>query len=238
MDDKYLTETILEDLDSITKYNGKVSTISDETDQSNRSITFCVDTAVCRTRVPGNHPAARGYREHWDLGAGVPYSTAGKSMTETAEGSDTAEPNGDVPLQDQTESGDGKKEAPPGPKEPKKKYGWVDVVKKPKREKLESKFVKHTGTLDNQPYNAKQLVDNLNKNKVLKQILIKEKVNAKAEVTVFSLQSQSALVQIERLPQGKDVDSVDICAQRLGRLFHDWVLFFRFRLCHAFFIVR
>ena len=27
-----------------------------------------------------NHPAARGYRVHWDSGAGVPYSTAGKSM--------------------------------------------------------------------------------------------------------------------------------------------------------------
>ena len=31
--------------------------------------------------------------------------------------------------------GDGKKEAPPGPKEPEKKYEWVDVVKKRKRPK-------------------------------------------------------------------------------------------------------
>ena len=67
---KHLTETILnldskdsdlvavKDLDSITKYNGKVSIISDETDQSNRTTTCGVDTAACRTVVPGNHPAA------------------------------------------------------------------------------------------------------------------------------------------------------------------------------------
>ena len=206
---KHLTETILsldskdfdlvavKDLDSITKYNGKVSTI-----------TFGLDTAACRTGVPGNHHAARGYRVHWDSGAGVPYSTAGKSVVwnegrrllvaETAEGSTIVEPNCDVHLQDQAESGDydGKKEAPPGPKEPEKKYERVDVAKKRKREKLESRFVEHKGALDNQPYNAKQLVDNMNKNKVLKQILIKEKVDAKAEVTDFSMQSLSALVQI------------------------------------------
>ena len=52
---------------------------------------------------------------------------------------------------------------------------WVDVVRKRKREKLESKFVEHKGALDNQPYNAKQLVDNMNKNKALKQILIQGK---------------------------------------------------------------
>ena len=106
-------------MDSITKYNGKVSMISDETDQSNRTITFGVDTAACRTVVLGNHPAARGYRVHWDSGAGVLYSTAGNSV-----------------VWDE------------GPKEP---------------EKLESKSVEHKGTLDN-----------MNKNKVLKQILIKE----------------------------------------------------------------
>ena len=54
--------------------------ISARTDQSNRTITFGVDTAACRTVVPGNHPAARGYRVHWDSGAGVLYSTAGKSV--------------------------------------------------------------------------------------------------------------------------------------------------------------
>ena len=55
----------------------------------------------------------------------------------SAEGSITTEPNGNVPLQNQDESGDGdgKKEAPPGPKEPEKKYEWVDVVKKRKRPK-------------------------------------------------------------------------------------------------------
>ena len=52
------------------------------TDQSNRTTTFGVDTAAsaCRTVVLGNHPAARGYRVHWDPGAGVPDSTAGKSV--------------------------------------------------------------------------------------------------------------------------------------------------------------
>ena len=50
------------------------------TDQSNRKITFGLDTAACGTVVLGNHPAARGYRVQWDSGAGVPYSTVGKSM--------------------------------------------------------------------------------------------------------------------------------------------------------------
>ena len=89
---KHLTKTILsldskdfdlvavKDLDSITKYNSKVSMISDDTDQSNRTITFGVDTAARRTGVPGNHHAARAYRVHWDSGAGVLYSTAGKSV--------------------------------------------------------------------------------------------------------------------------------------------------------------
>ena len=57
-----------------------MKTINERTEESNRKITFGVDTAACRTVVPGNHPAARGYRGHWDSGAGVPYSTAGKSM--------------------------------------------------------------------------------------------------------------------------------------------------------------
>ena len=49
----------------------------------------------------------------------------------SAEGSITTEPNGNVQLQNQDESGDGdgKKEAPPGPKEPEKKYEWVDVIR-------------------------------------------------------------------------------------------------------------
>ena len=56
-----------------------MKTTNVRTDQSNRKITFGVDTAACRTVVPGNHPAARGYRVHWDSEAGVPYSIAGKS---------------------------------------------------------------------------------------------------------------------------------------------------------------
>ena len=40
------------------------------------------------------------------------------------------------------------------------------------RKKLEPKIVEHKGALNSQLYNAKQLVDNRNKNKVLKQILI------------------------------------------------------------------
>ena len=55
----------------------------------------------------------------------------------STEGSITTEPNGDVLLQNQDESGDGdgKEEAPPGPKEPEKKYEWFDVMKKRKRPK-------------------------------------------------------------------------------------------------------
>ena len=49
----------------------------------------------------------------------------------STEGSITTEPNGDV----ESGQGYGKEEAPPGPKEPEKKYEWVDVVKKRKRPK-------------------------------------------------------------------------------------------------------
>ena len=85
-------------------------------------------------------------------------------------------------------------------------YEWVDVVKH-KREKLESKFVEPKGTLDNQPYNTKQLVDNMNKNKVLKQILIKEKVDTKAEIAAFSM--QYCVEQSERFtPHGSENDFV------------------------------
>ena len=69
------------DLCAIEKWDrNTMKKINVRTDQSNFKITFGVDTAACRTVVPGNHPAARGYRVHWDSGAGVPYSTAGKSM--------------------------------------------------------------------------------------------------------------------------------------------------------------
>ena len=69
------------DLCAVEKWDrNTMKAINVRTDQSNRKITFGVDTAARRTVVPGNHPAARGYRVHWDSGAGVPYSTAGKSM--------------------------------------------------------------------------------------------------------------------------------------------------------------
>merc|ERR1712136_160256 len=68
-------------------------------------------------------------------------------VVETPEGSPTAEPNGDVPMPDQTDKGegDGKKEAP-APKEPEKKYEWVDVVKKRKRTKRTDVNVIPSGT--------------------------------------------------------------------------------------------
>merc|ERR1712136_65512 len=68
-------------------------------------------------------------------------------VVETPEGSPTAEPNGDVPMPDQTDEGegDGKKEAP-APKEPEKKYEWVDVVKKRKRTKRTDVNVIPSGT--------------------------------------------------------------------------------------------
>ena len=69
------------DLCAVEKWDrNTMKPISARPDQSNRKITFGVDTAACRTVVPGNHPAAKGYRVHWDSGAGVPYSTAGKSV--------------------------------------------------------------------------------------------------------------------------------------------------------------
>ena len=48
-------------------------------DKRCRQILFGVDTVACRT-VPARHPATQGYRRHWDAEAGVPYSTAGKSV--------------------------------------------------------------------------------------------------------------------------------------------------------------
>ena len=69
------------DLCAVEKWDGNtMKPISVRTDQSNRTITFGVDTAACRTVVHSNHPAARGYRVHLDSGAGVPNATAGKSV--------------------------------------------------------------------------------------------------------------------------------------------------------------
>ena len=72
-------------------------------------------------------------------------------VAETPEAYPTDETNGDVPMQDQTNNGegDGKKEAQSAPKEPKKKYEWVGVVKKRKRSKWKRTDVAATtsGTL-------------------------------------------------------------------------------------------
>ena len=41
-------------------------------------MTFGIDTAACKTVVPANHPAARGYLVHKDSLLGCAYSTAGR----------------------------------------------------------------------------------------------------------------------------------------------------------------
>ena len=72
-------------------------------------------------------------------------------VAETPETYPTDEANGDVPMQDQTKNGEGdwKMEAQSAPKEPKKKYDWVGVVKKCKRTKWKRTDVAATtsGTL-------------------------------------------------------------------------------------------
>ena len=50
----------------------------DRRDTNNRSIRFCVDSGASRTVVPVDHPAARGYKTHYDLLTGSTYVTAGK----------------------------------------------------------------------------------------------------------------------------------------------------------------
>ena len=50
----------------------------DRLDSSQRTITFGIDTAACKTVVPANHPAARGYVVHKDSLLGCAYSTAGR----------------------------------------------------------------------------------------------------------------------------------------------------------------
>jgi hypothetical protein len=47
-------------------------------DGSEREIAFTVDSAACRTVVPLDHPAARGYKVHRDGGTGQAYGTAKK----------------------------------------------------------------------------------------------------------------------------------------------------------------
>ena len=50
----------------------------DRLDPLQRSITFGIDTAACKTVVPTNHPATRGYLVHKDSLLGCAYSTAGR----------------------------------------------------------------------------------------------------------------------------------------------------------------
>ena len=47
-------------------------------DPSQRTVTFGIGTAACKTVVPANHPAARGYLVHKDSLLGCAYSTAGR----------------------------------------------------------------------------------------------------------------------------------------------------------------
>ena len=51
---------------------------SDRLDPSQRTITFGIDTAACKTVVLANHPAARGYLIHKDSLRGCAYSTGGR----------------------------------------------------------------------------------------------------------------------------------------------------------------
>ena len=41
----------------------------------------CIDTAACKTVVPANHLAARGYLIHKDSQLGCAYSTAGRDKS-------------------------------------------------------------------------------------------------------------------------------------------------------------
>ena len=51
---------------------------SDRLDLSQRTITFGIDTAACKTVVPANHPATRGYLIQKDSLLRCAYSTAGR----------------------------------------------------------------------------------------------------------------------------------------------------------------
>ena len=50
----------------------------DRLDPSQRTITFGIDTTACKTVVPANHAATRGYLIHKDSLLGCAYSTAGR----------------------------------------------------------------------------------------------------------------------------------------------------------------
>jgi hypothetical protein len=51
----------------------------DRVDDTDREITFTVDSGACKTVVPLDHPAVRGYRVHKDATTGVSYGTAMKN---------------------------------------------------------------------------------------------------------------------------------------------------------------
>ncbi len=55
-------------------------TKKDRVDQSDRTITFNVDSGASKTVVKRNHRAVRGYKIHKDEQTGVPYNTAGKQQ--------------------------------------------------------------------------------------------------------------------------------------------------------------
>ena len=57
----------------------------DRLDPSQRTITFGIGTAACKTVVLANHPAARGYLIHKDSLLGCAYSTAGETKCMTKE---------------------------------------------------------------------------------------------------------------------------------------------------------
>ena len=50
----------------------------DRLDPSQRTVTFGIDTAACKTVVPPNHHGTRGYLVHKDSLLGCAYSTAGR----------------------------------------------------------------------------------------------------------------------------------------------------------------
>ena len=63
------------------------------------------------------------------------------------------------------------------------KYNGKVLTISGETDRLLTEAVEHKGALDNQLYNAKQLVDNMNKSKVLKQILIQRKDREMATLT-------------------------------------------------------
>ena len=82
----------------------------DREDGNDRFITFGVDSAACRTVVPSNHKAARGYRVHRDNKYGDTYGTAKKGgpriRDEGLRVLQTKSGNGDLPQRLRTRKAD------------------------------------------------------------------------------------------------------------------------------------